>query len=215
MDHLPLTKQKIAAIKEKVSIKSALPWLKEHYEPDVFDDEDNKYAYCLYIRLENEKKLIKSNLFSAKPKKLDLMNIGNGQFINYLREYSPKDFEGLLFLIDAYPINIKALREDFYHGQSPLFEVMESILKPSQGIILWHYQLENILKLFFHPTEVGLLRREFGGKIPETLEKLKSFSIDHSLSLVDFISNRMYVFRQYTKSPDIMGAYELFRWLRS
>jgi hypothetical protein len=215
MDHLPLTKEKIAAIKEKVSLKSALPWLKEHYKPDVFDDEDYNYAYCLYIRLETKKILLKSDLFSAKPKKFDLMTIGNGQFINYLREYSPKDFEGLLFLIDAYPINIKALREDFCHGQSPLFEVVESILKPSQGIILWHYQLENILKLFFHPTEVELLRRGFCAKKPETLEKLESISIDHSLSLVDFISNRMYVFRQYTKSPNIKGTYELFRWLRS
>jgi len=215
MNNILMTKEKLSRIKQKVLLKSKAPWLKEYYLSETFENPDLKYAYCTYIQLENEKRLISSYLFDTKPNRIDLMFKGNRNFVPYLKEYSPKDFEGLLFLIDAYPINIKSLRQDFYYDPSPLFEVMEYFLRPSQGIILWHYQLENILKLFFDPDEVTFLRKGIGGQDPEVLDRLKLISLNPNLSLVDFLYNRMYVFRKYTKSPNIKAAYELFRWLSS
>ena len=215
MNTLLMTKEKLSRIKEKVLLKSKASWLKEHYLSNTFENPDLKYAYCIYIQLENENRLISSFLFDTKPNRIDLNFIGNRHFVPYLKEYNPKDFEGLLFLIDAYPINIKSLRQDFYYDPSPLFQVMEYFLMPSQGIILWHYQLENILKLFFHPSEVTFLRKGLGAHKPEVLDKMESISLNPSLTLADFLSNRMYVFRRYTKSPNVKVAYDLFRWLSS
>ena len=209
-----LSKDKLSKVKGKVFLKTDVPWLKEYYLAETFENEAYKYAYCIYIDLGTEKKLILGGIYEDKPTEFNKKPIAKGNFVGYLKEYSPNNFESLLFVIDAYPINIKALRQDFYYDPSPLFEIMEYILRPSQGIILWHYQLENILQLFFHPSEVIFLRQGLNAQKPEVLDKMKLISLNESLSLADFLSNRMYVFRKYTKSPNIRAAYDLFKWLR-
>jgi hypothetical protein len=213
MDNSLATKEKLSRIKEGVFLKSEVPWLKEYYLPDAFEDTTMKYAYCIYIDLEQEKRPISSYLSLSKKPRVNYKPVIEGNFVNYLREYDPKEFEDLLLLTDSYPIDIKSLRRDYYHDQSPTFEVFESILKPSQGIVLWDYQLENLLKIFFHPTEVTFIRRDFNAGKIEVREKMKLVSINKTLSLEDLLSNRM--LRNYTKLPNIKGAYELFRWLSS
>jgi len=208
-----VTKEKLSRIKEGVFLKSDVPWLKEYYLPDEFEDATLEYAYCIYIDLEQEKRLISSYLSMSKIPRVNLKPTIKGNFVNYLSEYSPKDFEDLLLLTDSYPIDIKSLKRGYYHDQSAVFEVMGYILKQFQGIILWHYQLDNLLQIFFHPTEVTLTRQELNAQRSETWDKMKLVSINKTLSLADFFSNRM--LRNYTKLPNIKGAYELFKWLCS
>jgi hypothetical protein len=213
MNNFLMTKEKLSRIKEGVFIKSDVTWLKEYYLPDHFDDETLNYAYCIYIDLEQEKRVISSDLSMRKKHRSHLQPTSKGNFINYLREYSPKGFGDLLFITDAYPLDIKSLKSSYYQDQSPLFEVLEYILKPTQGIILWHYQLGNLLKLFFHPTEVTLIRQNLNAQKSEVWAKMELVGINKTLSLKDFLSNRM--LRNHTKLPNIKGTYELLRWLKS
>ena len=82
----------------------------------------------------------------------------------------------------------------------------------SKGILIWHYQLENLLGLFFNAHDrVVELMRDINAKKVESMNLTENLRFDEKISLNDILSERMIFFN--TVYPNSNGAFQLFKHL--
>ena len=212
MNQLDLIKEESFPVRDK-------PWLKKFFPTEYL--EHDWYAHCIYTDFKGEIKLIWG---SVSPYCLEDKR-SNG-FINYIKKRRSNRFYEILLLLDLYtgsllkesdsepyPIDPVTITNKFIQVQSNLGEVVTDLLKESTGIILWHYQLENLLNLFIMDrADVLSTRKGINAKRTEVFDRVMRFQINSSLTLMDFIMDRMYL--GHTLYPNIRGAYLLYDLLK-
>jgi hypothetical protein len=211
MDQLDLIKEESFPAKDK-------PWLKKFFPTRCL--ERDWYAHCIYTDFEGEIKLIWGSVSDCLEDER-----GNG-FKHYIKKRRSNRFYEILLLLDLYtgsllkesdsepyPIDPATITNQFIQVKSSMGEVVTDLLKESKGIILWHYQFENLLNLFIMDrADVLSIRKGINTKEVSVFNRLERFHIDGSLTLIDFIMDRMYL--GHTVYPNIRGAYLLYDLLK-
>lgn len=190
-------------------------WLKEFFPDDCLNPK--WYAYCIYTEKNNAVNLIWGSLSPYR-----LQGRPGYSFVDHLTKYNPDEFMELVFHLDIYTAcllkefeqyvflkDIDTIIGKFCQIESSLSKPVEALLKDSRGVVLWHYQLENLLNLFMMDRgDVLSIRKDINAKRAEVFDRVMRFRIDGSLTLMDFIMNRMYL--GHTVYPNIRGAYLLY-----
>ena len=166
-------------------------------------------AYCLYVEKDNNFDSIVCLLTSGEFD-LDLKET----FVNYLKMYGPQNFNETLFLLDTYtalfignmPKNMDSFMINREHkSDAPIYEILESFLAESRGLLLWTYQMEKICGLIHINIEDRInLRKDLNAKRVTAWKKFKDFNLDEARTLKDFAEERM-IFG-YTKWPNVQGG---------
>ncbi|MBI5875579.1 MAG: hypothetical protein HZB81_07035 [Deltaproteobacteria bacterium] len=197
-------------IKEETFLVGDKPWIKNGFDSYFTsrDDIDEWTAKCIYAETGGEIKVITASM-PAPPAPEER---GTG-FASYLKEYKPRSFKEILFLLDLYPVTIEDAIKEHKPFKSIIGRAIEEILKETRGIILWHYQMESILSLFIRDN-VGVVtvRKGINAKKPDTLHTTHITKIDKRMSLEKVIRQRMRL--GHTKYPNVKGALVVYEILR-
>lgn len=208
------SRQTLSLLKEEIFPANSQPWLRRFFSEEALDWAVGTgfYAYCIYTERTSEIKLIRGNLMN--PSVVAEWNRERNAFTRYLKKYHPRSFKETLFYLDLYPHKPEEIIGDFRAGRSTTAGAIESMLKDTRGILLWHHQLEDMINLFVRDrTEIIALRKGINAKRPEAIKSLTQIHIEKNLTLLDFIQNRM--IRGYTRYPNVPGASVLYGLLCS
>ncbi len=105
--------------------------------------------------------------------------------------------------IDPFKTNKKC------EGKSPIYSAFNSLLEDSRGNIIWSYQLENILSIYFRGVaDIVRMRKDINARRADAFKMLKGINIDSKMTLCDFIEARM-IFGNVT-FPNVRGAGALY-----
>lgn len=172
----------------------------------VLGGKNLKYCYAVY---SNNGKY--SPIIGYLTNELEGVNVSfKNELKVFIEKYNPKSFNDFLFFVDIYSrFNSQPAIEDVCERKFKSNGMVEDILKDSRGLLIWHYQLENLIRLFYSDNEhVVRLRKDINAKKAEAWELAKKLSFSDELTLYDIISDRMAV--DITRNPNIQGAYNLF-----
>lgn len=140
-------------------------------------------------------------------------------FVSYLKKHQPASFKDCLFLFHLYTSHLARMLDpegkdpaaylpDLEKRKEPIYHALESLLEDSRGYILWRYQLENILSLFYgcNFEVIDAVRKNFGRR--KNLEELSSIKFGQGDNLLQFIDSRMILLG--VLPPDIRRARLLY-----
>jgi len=210
----PVSRQTLSFLKEEIFPANSKPWLRRFFSEEALDWAvgNGFYAYCIYTERTSEIKLIHGTL--VNPSVMADWDRERNAFAPYIEKYHPRSFKETLFYLDLYPHKPEEIIGDFRAGRSTTAGVIESMLKDTRGVLLWHHQLEDMINLFVRDrTEIMALRKGINAKRPEAIKFLTQINIEKNLTLLDFIQNRM--IRGYTRYPNVTGASVLYGLLCS
>ena len=174
---------KTGKIKEEVIKISSNLGLITALFTEIEDVERYDYAYVVYLD-KPQPLLITGHLFYADGREEQLLRTGKG-FKEFLEGHTPRNFADTLFLLHMFP------HEDFAHycfGDQP---IISDILRESRGVLLWHYQLENLFRLFYLDNDkVVNLRKAINAKENAAYELSRALAITQ-VSLYEVVKERM------------------------
>lgn len=176
--------------------------------PGIEDIKDYLYAYCVYI--DNAKI---TPIFGHVTNTIE--EIGTFSFKDYLEKYMTNDFQQLIFLLDSYHCSIRKYQKlidptNRYSFQK--YDVVDSLLSNSVGVLLWHYQIENLFNLFYNcKDKIVKLRKGINHKKLDAFNIAGSLRLNDCISLEDVIDERM-IYKN-TCYPNHLGAFRLFKYL--
>jgi hypothetical protein len=175
--------------------------------PDAKSDE---FIFAVHTGVEF---LTVTEGLANRPEEINLGNFKSALRI-FREKYRPQRFMDYLFFVDVYPIFKNQPKvEELCQPEFKEYYIVDELLKDTRGFLLWHYQLENLINLFFGKSDKAMdLCRGINAKYPEALEKAKQLRFTEGLKLFDVISERMIL--GATKYPNIEGAHNLYRMMR-
>lgn len=210
----PVSRHTLSFLKEEIFPANSQPWLRRFFSEEALDWAvgNGFYAYCIYTERTGEIKLIHGTL--VNPSAMADWDRERNAFARYIEKYHPRSFQETLFYLDLYPHKPEEIIGDFQTGRSTAAGVIESMLKDTRGVLLWHHQLEDMVNLFVRDrTEIMALRKGINAKRPEAIEFLTQILIEKDLTFLDFIQNRMIC--GYTHHPNVTGASVVYELLCS
>jgi len=201
--------KKLEMIKEKVFEIGKDLELARRLFPDLETVESFRYGYSVYI--ENDR--IRPVFGSISDNLRENVGVGfKDDFRAYLAKHQPAGFLELLFLLDVYFQSRQKFGYpvDWDQYQFQKLEVVDEILAGSKGILLWHYQLEQLFGCFYlNPDKALEARKAVNAKKAEVFDLAEKLKFEPGTSLNDIIWDRM-VF-SVTCYPNLTGAVTLFR----
>jgi hypothetical protein len=210
----PVSIQALSFLKEEIFPANSKPWLRRFFSEEALDWAvgNGFYAYCIYTERTGEIKLIHGTLIN--PSVMADWDRERNAFARYIGKNHPRSFKETLFYLDLYPHKPEEIIGDFRAGCSTAAGCIESMLKDTRGILLWHQQLDDMINLFVRDrTEIMALRKGINAKRPEGVEFLTQILIEKDMTLLDLIQNRMIC--GYTRYPNVTGASVLYELLCS
>ena len=137
MNSLNLIKEEIFPVEDK-------SWIAKFFPEKLFGKpiQGRWYADCIYMERQGDVRLIKGSLTPDCKEEAE-----RNVFVKYIQRYNPQSFKEILFFLDFYPIELPDINRS-YQSKSKMAEVIESILEDNRGLLLWHHQLEDIIKSF-------------------------------------------------------------------
>lgn len=194
------------ALKERVFEIALEPELAKALFPEIKVLDRHRYAYAVYF---------------AKPARLILGHVSNTlpggwkpgfmqDFREFIMRHPPRSFMDTVFLLDFYNFNATRLHHRYDPNRldfSPI-GIVNDMLKDSRGVLLWHFQLENLIRLFVRDSEkVTRLRKGINAQMRSAYDAAKDMRLGNE-SLADIITERMLFFG--TCYPNVRGALALF-----
>ena len=179
-------------------------WLAEH-----IDINEYQTGHAIYI--ESEKPEI---LFDFIHKTTDF-DVGYfNTFLDYIKKFELTYFMDIVFAIDTYTLTnlFGKNRTSDLKFTFKNHSIIDSILKESQGAIIWHHQLENLY--LFHrndKNEATEFRKKILKKLASAFDLASKIQIDQDTTLNNVINDRM-IFRG-TVSPGLKEATNLYQYL--
>lgn len=163
------------------------------------------YAHVVYLD-EPRLLLITGHLFHADGREEHLLK-WKKEFKEFLKANKPESFWDTLFHLHIFPCG------DFDKYRFGNVPIISDILRESRGFLLWHYQLENLFRLFYLDNDKAIkFRKAITAKENEAYELSKSLMVGR-VSLYEIIKERM-VFG-FTMFPNMRGACNLYNSLFS
>jgi len=131
---------------------------------------------------------------------------------DFLRRHKRPGFKDVLFFLDSYP-KFKGMRDNCYDLKFKPQPIVDAILAESYGCILWHHQLENLLRVFVDtPQEALRLRKALNAGLPQAMTSIGGFCFDDGTALAAVLKEREVL--GVTAYPNTRGAANLFHWLK-
>jgi hypothetical protein len=204
-------------IKEEVFKVHANPELADYFFHDLLAVEGDRdsYADCIYIDHGERKELILGALVDS----LDDIPTGHfDDFREYLRELDPKSLMGFTYAIDSFRLRSR----DFDRGRpipthdliEPKFRripMLDDILEGSRGWLVWHHQLEWMLRVFCDDIDKSIrFRKDINKALADAFRFAESFEFEKGYTLSDAIFDRR-IWGFATLYPSIKEASSLFR----
>jgi len=169
-----------------------------------------EFAYLAYIN--GNKKLPVQGLFSDDIALLRNRLGFKKELEIFLTRNSNPTFVDILFFLEAYK-NHKTygvILSTIYG--LPRFEnspILGDILKDTYGYIVWHYQLESLIRIFSNiPDTAREIRKGLNRQDPGCWELIKKFTFVDSSTLFDVYNERKMA--PVTSNPQYLEAYNLF-----
>lgn len=193
-------------LKERVFEIVREPELAKALFPDIKDVESYQYGYAVHL---------------AKPARLIIGHVSNTlpegwkpgfmhDFREFITRHPPRSYYDTVFLLDFYHFNATRMHHRYAPNRldfSPIGTVND-MLKDTRGVLLWHYQLENLIRLFVtDPEKVSQLRKSINAQRRSAYGAVKGVWLGDSC-LADIITERMLFFN--TCYPNVGGALALF-----
>ena len=206
-----LNMEALELIKEEIFPVAKKPWIKK-----IFNDIPDDYTVkCIYAEINGEISIVSATAmagpFPLTPE--EEKSMGN-DFTSYIRKHRPSNFKDLLLLLTLYPVDLEGEIKRHKPLESSIGDVIEALLGESKGILLWNYQMENILSLFINDRdEILAVRKGINAKKPDAFSMARKMWIDRETTLEDLIINRTLGGYKCTRDPDLQGALELYRIL--
>jgi hypothetical protein len=167
---------------------------------EIEEAEQYDYAYAVYLE-DPQPLLITGHLFHADGREKQLLRPGKG-FKEFLEAHKPRSFADTLFLLHMFP------HEDFAHYRFGDHPIISDILRESRGFLLWHYQLENLFRLFYlNNDEVVDLRKAINAKKNAIYELSRTLAVGQ-VSLYEVVKERMVL--GITSFPNMRGACNMY-----
>ena len=194
--------------------------------PRLHHKDRDKYRYVHSVFIDGEQL---QPIFSYCVTNLDAgQGIGeNALFSQCLKHYAPKTLFECIFFVDVYReccTNLELHMKEIYLNKEKIqkCEGVDIILKDSDGVLIWDYQLDNLIRLF--KTDLlkirdfyemlnlvdmvsGFRRGILSGKML-FVELSGRLMVNSQKSLYDILSERMLISK--TVEPNIEGGYNLF-----
>ena len=174
---------------------------------EVTDAKDFKYFYGIYFNKGGVQPVSGYLTNDLKPGE----DLGfKTDFQNYLSQHQINGFSDLLFLLDYYRfIKVHGPKDNDQKKFRDL-EVVDDILRPSRGLILWHYQLEQLFACFYQSQSKTIeLRKALNQKRAFVFQLLDSLKFKSGISLRSVLNQRMLF--PVTCSPNFKGAITLYQ----
>ena len=131
-------------------------------------------------------------------------------FQDYLGQQQIKGFSDLLFLLDYYRLVQVHGQKDYDPNQFREEGVVDHILKPSRGLVLWHYQLEQLFACFYQSQGKAIeLRKAINQKHAFVFDLLDSLKFKSGISLGSVLNQRMLF--PVSCSPNFKGTLTLYQ----
>lgn len=220
---IPIKEEIIPISKNRDFVMQCIPTITLH------ECNAHEYMYAVYTIVDGQKVPIIA--FCLKHIAHEEKYAKKQMFAKWLRKVHPKTFEECLFFVDVYR---QFMRQhdfelaDIFKGKQKFTKVavVDAILRDSRGYILWHYQLENIIRLFYndicrikdfyellHMSDViAGFRRGINDRKMIFVELTDKFVLQQKLlkkvTLYSVISERMLL--GPTIEPNIQGARHVF-----
>jgi hypothetical protein len=152
------------------------------------------YAYLAFYEDGKKKRFIEGD-WSDDPKDLEKWMGLKEDLEVFLKKHKSKNFMDVLFFLDmrylckAFDLKISDVLKRKFEIKS---EIIDGILKDSKGFLLWRYQLENILRLFYVTRDdiqgfiKSLIRKE-----KKCLSDCKKLKLSDGVSLRDVFDDRL------------------------
>lgn len=194
-------------LKEQVFEVAAEPELAHALFPEIPGLDEFKYAYAVYLSKERPE-LVLGHVANMLPEgwKPGFMR----DFRDFITFHPPRSFTDLAFLLDFYHFNAVRIHHRYEPNRlvfSPI-GVVNDMLKESRGVLLWHYQLENLLRMFVSDNgKVARLRKGINAQRRSAYDAARGMKLEQT-SLADIITERMLFFN--TCNPNARGALALF-----
>jgi len=131
---------------------------------------------------------------------------------SFLKRHKRPGFMDILIFLDSYP-KFKDMRDNCYDLKFKPQPIVDAILAESGGCLLWHHQLENLLRVFVDtPQEALKLRKALNASLPQAMTRINGFCFDDGTALAAVLKEREVL--GVTAYPNMSGAANLFRWLK-
>jgi len=134
-------------------------------------------------------------------------------FREFFAENNPKNYGDCQFLLHYY-MNCRRRKIRLGKFQNPQFEPIpevEDILKHSRGLLMWQYQLNNLLEAFVPDQKLrDALVKSFMKNEPDSKERIAEFRFPSGFSVADVLEQRM-VFDQI-EDTNKFGALSLYNY---
>lgn len=178
--------------------------------------DDYKYVYVVYGK--STKRLIKA-IWGANTNELEKWRGFTESFDEYIRKENPKKLVDYMFFLDMHTrskIGNFNLR-DVYDRKFGKNVIVDEILTDSKGFLLWLYQLESLIGLFYFdttkPSKIGKGLSVLGNEYVQEAKKMK---FTDNLSLYDVIIQRRVSDRTaLIFSPRWYYAYNLYNTINT
>lgn len=174
-----------------------------------------KFAYAVYV--DSKEKLFIEGYWLNDLEEVQRWRGYKEELKAFLKKHSRPTLTDLLFFNDAYnrcrSYGIET--RSIYSRRFKANEVVDNILKDSRGVILWHHQLEHLLRLFYVDSrKVIQIREGLNCKRRDYWKLTEKLHFDNNTSLCDVLNERAILSdRSLTIPPRYKFAYNLFNAL--
>ena len=159
-------------------------WLSDHIDISKYQT-----GHAVYLDSENPE-VLSGFIFKKAESDVGYLNT----FLEYLRKFDLTNFMDILFAIDSYTLanlfaqhKIPDLNFTFKNNS-----IIDSILKESQGAIIWHHQLENLYLFHRNIKEEAIeFRKDILKKRASVFDLASKIHIDQNNTLENIINVRM------------------------
>lgn len=152
--------------------------------------DDYRYVYVAYDK--DKKHLIKA-MWGFTINELEKWRGLTEALGEYIEKENPKKLAGYMFFLDIYDrskfggLDLK----DIYSRKFKRNAIVDELLVDSKGFLLWDYQLENLIGLFYFDTTKPLeMRKRLNLQDDGYLQKAKEMKFAANLSLYDVLIQR-------------------------
>ena len=172
----------------------------------------SKYAYAVYGE-DSERRFIEgewSNDIAELKRWLGFKE----ELKWYLKRCDRPSLIDILFFLDMnHRCRCYSLKmSDVCGRQFKISGVVNDILRDSQGFLLWHYQMENLVRLFYLKREdVKAMTEGLIFQKPEHWTKAKRLKLTNGAVLQDILKDRLVSPSGTTIAPRIMFASNLYK----
>jgi len=217
------TKSALARLKQARFLTAQAPtWATRCFKPSLL--AQSQVVNCIYIEYDDHVDIVASSCWIGRmdsPQCEPPTSRWRGDFKSYLLEHRIGDYGSILYVLDSYSILCRTSKSDDLALprrpmplRSSLGQAIEWLLNESHGRLLWDYQFENLLSLFFPRPRATELWKGINAERADAWHELSITMVEGTLSVAQLVRDRT-LSGHTTVAPNTKGALAICQLLFS